>query len=137
MTHHEYQEQISQLIDGELEGSSQPALFSHLGTCAECRGFFQKSLQLRYLLSAERAETIPVGLNERMHQAPSQTKHRMQFWRQRLAIPIPIAATILLALALGGIVVTNKLTAKPQPEVVYVPTLPTIEVQGYYFKAGN
>ena len=47
MTCEEYQEQVSQYIDGELDDKESGALFKHLSTCGECRSFLRSALELR------------------------------------------------------------------------------------------
>ena len=47
MTCDEYQEQVSQYIDGELGDKDSGILFKHLSSCAECRSFLRSTLELR------------------------------------------------------------------------------------------
>ena len=47
MTYDEYQEQVSQYIDGELSDGESERLFKHLSGCAECRSFLRSTLELR------------------------------------------------------------------------------------------
>ncbi len=47
MTCDEYQEQVSQYIDGELGDKESGPLFKHLSTCGECRSFLRSTLELR------------------------------------------------------------------------------------------
>ena len=47
MTCDEYQEQVSQYIDGELGDRDSGILFKHLSSCAECRLFLRSTLELR------------------------------------------------------------------------------------------
>ena len=47
MTCDEYQEQVSQYIDGELGDRDSGILFKHLSSCAECRSFLRSTLELR------------------------------------------------------------------------------------------
>jgi len=47
MTCDEYQEQVSQYIDGELNDKNSGGLFKHLSVCGECRSFLRSTLELR------------------------------------------------------------------------------------------
>jgi len=48
----EYQQQISQYIDNQLEDSDTSELFRHLGDCEECRDFLKSILKLRSAIFA-------------------------------------------------------------------------------------
>jgi predicted anti-sigma-YlaC factor YlaD len=62
----QYQENISQFIDGELDIESESNLFRHLGECNECRGFLKETMSLRSELLNMQAATVPELLNRKI-----------------------------------------------------------------------
>jgi hypothetical protein len=66
MTCEGYQEQASQLVDNELGERESPALFVHLGTCNECRGFLHLTLRLRTGLQEDTPLLAPNQLDEKV-----------------------------------------------------------------------
>ena len=42
----EYQQRISRLVDLEVKATASTELFEHLGTCAQCREFFDAMMKL-------------------------------------------------------------------------------------------
>jgi hypothetical protein len=60
---------------------------------------------------------------------------------KRLSLSPRMALVIMLALivsSVGGTVLWLEAhSPKPRIEVIYLPTMPTVEVQGYYFQSGN
>ena len=101
MTHDDFQEQISQLIDGELGGENQPALFEHLSSCAECRSFLNSTLALRSKL-ATMVAPIPAGLDVRMQNTFAATPSYL-FNAQPAAVRLAFAASIAFILLMGSL----------------------------------
>ena len=104
MTHDDYQEQISQLIDGELGGEDQPALLAHLGSCAKCRSFLNSALTLRSNL-ATISSPVPQDLDHRMRIAFASTpidRFNAQPAAFRLALAVSIAFILLMGSLLFG-----------------------------------
>ncbi len=101
MTHDEYQEQISQFIDGELGEQFQPGLFAHLSTCAECRRFLNSTLALRSKL-ATLLDPIPAGLDLRM-QNTFATTPVYGLNAQPAAFRLALAASIAFILLMGSL----------------------------------
>lgn len=71
---------------------------------------------------------------------PQQARKLLALTSNRLSLSFPIAL-LAIALAITGSAAATYVwlnaTLKPRTEVIYVPTLPTVEVQGYYSKSGN
>ena len=144
MTCEGYQEQVSQLIDNELEEQESPAMFAHLSTCAECRGFLHTSLRLRSGLQEHGPLLAPTHVDEKvLGTAPSKRRlvpDRLAIpsvlWKRRVSLPVPVAAAVIVLLMLGSIALSSLWFRGPEPQfqaqTVYVTTLPTVEVQGYY-----
>jgi anti-sigma factor RsiW len=101
MTHDDFQEQISQLIDSELGKENQPALFEHLSFCAECRSFLSSTLALRSKL-ATLSEPIPAGLDVRMQNTYAATPI-YRFNAQPAAVRLALAASIAFILLMGSL----------------------------------
>lgn len=103
MTHDEYQQQISQLIDGELGEQFQPALFVHLGTCAECRRFLNSTLTLRSSLSSAAQIAILQGLDLRMRDATVAPAPIFFINTRPAAFRLALAASIAFILLMGSL----------------------------------
>ena len=102
MTHNDYQEQVSQLIDGELAAADQPSLFAHLSECAECRNFLNSTLALRSQLAVTAAVPISQEFNQRMQEAVFNTEPLLN--RQPAAFRLALAASIAFILLMGSLV---------------------------------
>lgn len=122
MTHDDVQEQISQLIDGELGTETQPALFEHLSSCAECRSFLNSTLALRSKL-ATMSEPIPVGFDLRMQNTFASTPiYRLK--AQPAAVRLAFAASIAFILLVGSLLFG--------PQILNTQQMPmSIETQGF------
>lgn len=104
MTHNEYQEQISQLIDGELEWKQQPALFTHLSACNECRLFLNSAITLRSKIAAS-TMPVPQSLDQKMLtslSAPLVYQFNARPAAFRLAVAASIAFILLMSSLLFG-----------------------------------
>lgn len=100
MTCNEYQEWISAYVDNELDEEKAAVLFAHLGSCAECRGFFRESLELRSLLLDDLLKE-----RERLEEVSRQPSMTAQ-----LALPI-VALLVVLFLFLG----ISRMGPSPEP----------------------
>ncbi|MEK9139243.1 MAG: zf-HC2 domain-containing protein, partial [Bacteroidota bacterium] len=144
MTCEGYQEQVSQLIDNELGERESPALFGHLSMCAECRGFLHTTFRLRSGLQEHGPLLAPTHLDEKVLGPAIVKKGRVPdrlvtpsiLWKRRVSLPIPVAAAVIVLLMLGSIALSSlwfrDSEAGFQTQTIYVTTLPTVEVQGYY-----
>lgn len=142
----EYQEQVSALIDNELADKESELLFTHLSECAACRATLRSELELRATLREDVPPLAPRELDERVLSNVSRAERkpkaprmmRRAVWQRTVSMPWPIAAAIAALFLIGGLAVTSiwspfdKLPAEPQVRVVYVTTLPTVEVHGYF-----
>ncbi len=139
MTCAEFQSDISRLLDNELPDERQVATFSHLTACASCREFFKSSRFIRRHL--DDLPVYPTDLDIRIQTAaarhrrtaahPPSHSHRRAFLGRSVRVPLPAVAAILLALGTSlFFAVDAATTARPQEErVIYVPTLPEVEVE--------
>ena len=98
MTHDEFQEQTSQLIDGELGEELQPTLFAHLSTCEECRRFLNSTLALHSNLTSH-LTPVPQSLDQRLlgtHSTPIVYHLDAKPAAFRLALAASIAFILLM-----------------------------------------
>ena len=127
----EYQEHISQFIDGELDSTSESALFRHLGSCDHCRTFLKNILSVRNAFTGTREIIIPASLNQKV------LRHRslqQPFWLKRKtqysfrAITLAIIFSILTSSMITSLWYTSQ---QPQHTIVCLTPLPEVEVTGY------
>ncbi len=122
MNHEDYQEYISQYVDGELSESLEQKLFQHLGSCRQCRGFLKSSWQIQNdILNAK-----PRSVAESLHQTPMSRamsdKEPVPFMaipeRNHGAFANRFSATVLLVfmLMMGGLLFSAKVEV-PAPLV--------------------
>ncbi len=99
-----YKEQISLMIDGELDISASEALKAHLADCPECRRFHARLHALNMALGSVSCFAAGPALAERVKERLSRRKsHRFAsdsvIW---LKVPV-MAMIILLAIGLGNL----------------------------------
>jgi|WetSurMetagenome_2_1015567.scaffolds.fasta_scaffold189458_2 anti-sigma factor RsiW len=138
-----YEEQISALIDHEVDDAQSAEIFSHLGTCPSCRSFLASTQRLRTIL-ANHADTVPATLDARIRSisrmkvfggVASILHRRMAWWKHQVAIPAPAFALLLLMLLMSaasvfGLLRKSSLHSEAQtPSVVYIMSLSPIEVE--------
>lgn len=113
MTHDDHQEQISELIDGELATQSQSALFGHLSNCSECRTFLNSTLALRSKL-ATMSDPIPLSLDVRMQSTFAATPID-RFNAQPAAFRLALAASVAFILLIGSLLFGPQMLKTQQP----------------------
>jgi predicted anti-sigma-YlaC factor YlaD len=132
MTCKEYEVQISQFIDRELQSSQVAGMFAHLGDCKGCQRFFQSALAI----NAAMIESPPIKMPKSIEgpgKALSQLRSRAYLWKKR--IPVSVAALLLCLTLIGSLGITYLWPPKQQQaQVVIEPVvymkLPTVEVRG-------
>ena len=146
MTCELYEEQISALIDHELRDEEAEILFLHLSTCGTCRRSLRSVLDLRADFSEQVPPMAPKELDEKIlkrtrlaHRASKDRRAiRFHVWTGRISMPVPVAAIILVFLIAGSLMISSMTRQRTMPppegrvEAVYITTLPTVEVQGYF-----
>ena len=134
----QYQEQISQFIDGELPPTAETDLFVHLGVCEQCRTFLKNALSLRNILAFTPQITVPASLDRRvLAQHFSTTKKTINqnfVWHYTEAKYSfrTIGLAIILS-ALTGVLFSSfwHTFYEPQQTIVCLTSLPEVEVNGY------
>jgi anti-sigma factor RsiW len=97
----EFTEQVSALLDGELEVQEAQSLREHLLACEACHQAERDFLLLRRELQSYRSRA-PQGEPERHALARLPGAEHVPFWKRRIALPAPALASLILAvLALG------------------------------------
>jgi len=140
----QYQEYISQLIDGELDNAYEASLFEHLGSCEQCRTFLKNILSLKNTLTVIRPMAVPASLDQRVLSQSSPTvrqpmRHNL-FWHTEKAqfsfraIGLAAILSVLTSFAVFSLWYTSH---QPQPTVVCLTPLPEVEVNGYVIVASS
>jgi predicted anti-sigma-YlaC factor YlaD len=146
------QEQVSLLIDAELEESDQVTLFGHLENCTECRLFLDSMIRFRNAARRDHEasslaadEALPQGSRLPLKEAASGHGERRWLriltrgWRMPASVAIGAAVVLLVAGAIVGTRISTLsggggpegqagLTSKPA--VVVICSLPEVEVLG-------
>jgi predicted anti-sigma-YlaC factor YlaD len=128
MTCDEYQEQVSQYIDGELKDKDSGTLFKHLSTCGECRSFLRSTLEMRSKIHDEMLMEHEGATNRKKNRLVVIQNKTMKISRvlagATLAVIILVTAFVTRTISTGTAIEQNR-------EIIYVTSLPTVEVQGF------
>jgi len=148
MKHDEYRELVSEYIDGEMRESDAEGLFRHLSTCGECRDFLKDSLELRskildeVLLArttvTEPFETITTALSVQGTKKSTEnvaSGKRRSFASRRINVSFATALGLTSLIVIATLLISTVFwlrgpAASQEERVVYVMSLPTVEVQG-------
>jgi len=140
----QYQEYISQFIDGELPPAAETELFVHLGACERCRTFLKNALSLRDTLVHTKQITVPASLDQRIvaqHSLATKrtvnqnfirrvTKNKYSFRAIGFAIIISVLSSVLFTSFWH-------ISYQPQQTIVCLTPLPEVEVNGYVVVASQ
>jgi predicted anti-sigma-YlaC factor YlaD len=138
----QYQEYISQFIDGELPPTAEIELFEHLVMCEQCRTFLKNILSLRNTLVFTQQITVPVSLDQRVRafgsSAPKPMRHMPwlrsgQMYSFR-TIGLAVLVSIILTAAVSSLWYRH---VQPQQTIVCLTPLPEVEVNGYVVVASS
>jgi anti-sigma factor RsiW len=139
-----YQENISQFIDGELDSASESNLFRHLGLCEHCRTFLKNILSLRNTLTVSRQMTVPASLDQRVLNQMSPTVRQPMFqnllWHKRRthysfrAIGLAVILSAVTSVLFSSLWYTSQ---QPQRTIVCLTPLPEVEVNAYIVVASS
>jgi anti-sigma factor RsiW len=138
----QYQENISQLIDGELDSVAESNLFQHMSTCEACRVFFKNLLKLNHELTSARSIQVPASLNQRiltmnlsratpMRRMPWLLSGRTYSFR---AIGLAVLLSIVTTVFVSSFWYQHSQT---QQTIVCLTPLPEVEVNGYVVVASS
>lgn len=107
-----YQQMISTRLDEAPASDNQAELDSHVVQCADCRAFLESSMNARAVLS-----TLPFVSPTRTAPTPP----RQLWWKRKTSIPLPLAAAVILIMALGWLLPLN---TQNTPDSVAPPLQP-------------
>jgi hypothetical protein len=104
-------QEISNYIEGEVDGVLRSAMDQHFQTCEKCRSLLEGTLNVIQLYGDERMIEVPSGYSRRLERRLAQNARtsgsRWSVWSTWL---VPVAALVLIA---GGLRVANSLTVAP------------------------
>jgi hypothetical protein len=102
--------EISNYLDGEVDGALRLSMEEHFRTCARCASVLAGTRNVVQLYSDERMLEVPAGfgrrLEKRLAKNAAGSGSRWSSWSAWL---VPVAAVALIA---GGVLLTNSLTFK-------------------------
>ena len=135
----DYQKSFSALLDNELSETECSGLFTHMGTCQECREFFRISMKIQSELNEWRIPE-PARLSHNkfiQHERSTNVRDVLPVvrWFQETRISASLAtAAIILAMAgtfvCGSLWGSRSKTSAPHKEqFVYSYLLSPVEVQ--------
>ena len=127
----QYQEYVSQFIDGELDSKYESIMFRHLGTCDHCRSFLKNILSLRNTLTGAREMVVPSSLDKKVLQQPVL---QQPFWMKiKTQYSIRAIALAIIISVLTSTMITSLWYSSQQPQhtIVCLTPLPDVEVTGY------
>lgn len=136
----QYQEHISRLLDDELAREQTAAVFRHLAECAECRSFFFSVQEIRHALLADPGfpENILRSENHRAltarHEDRPAVRRSVRLLRRTVPVPAPLVAAAAIVVLILSFLAAPRVggpeVLEERERVVYVMTLPTVEVVG-------
>jgi len=142
----QYEEQLSSLIDNELEDEKSESLFRHMSSCPECRQSLRVALQMRVDLKEGTPPLAPRELDRKILISVPQAQRYLldrkplpsSMWRRRVSLPYPIAAAVSVFLIAASITLSlvwsksERIPSETSVQTVYVTALPAVEIQGHY-----
>ena len=114
----DYQKNFSKLMDNELGESECAALFTHMGTCSDCREFFRTSMQIASELDELRVpEPISLsGFTYGQPRIPAKSHDFFSFIRtfRDTRIPLSFATAAIVITMAGTIAISSAWMKAPQ-----------------------
>ena len=102
-----YRDRIDELVDATLDGAARRELDAHLATCAECRAMAEDLLAIRraagHLPPLTPPDRIWQQIAPRVVAPIAAAPRPAPNWRERLAVPLAIAAVLLAAVAITSV----------------------------------
>jgi predicted anti-sigma-YlaC factor YlaD len=140
-----WEEHISTLVDRELNDTDASLLFAHLGQCVRCRKFYNHLAQLRERLQEDAWQAASAHrepfIEDRTARGKKQTSTRSSRWSGPLHISRTVAAVAVLMMVLLGsltmLLVIDRGAQVEPTRVIYVMSLPTVEVEATYLRNGT
>ena len=104
-----YRDRIDELVDGTLDGAARRDLDAHLATCAGCRALAEDLFAIRRAAGHLPPLTPPDRVWQQIAPrvvapiAAAPSPAAVPNWRERLAVPLAIAAVLLAAVAITSV----------------------------------
>ena len=89
-------EQVSLYVDGELDAAKRSRVETHLGSCEACRRARDEFLAVRGRVAGLDAPLDRVAQQRALRDILAHPA--APFWRRRIAVPFPVAASVVVAL---------------------------------------
>jgi anti-sigma factor RsiW len=116
-THTIDREEVMAYVDGELTGTRELEVRSHIETCAECRALIGELRQVSTQLSSWQVGDAPDGLarvKETLHAATPDRTHARSWWARRGPLRLPVWSFAAgLAVITIAVVLTPRLRKAP------------------------
>ena len=139
MTCRDCESLMSIYVDGELRNDGSRLMFEHLGGCSGCRELLRGFLDLRRTFRADAAtagEEVPSRSGESamqgVHRSPlpdhQPISRGRSIFKRRVHVPVVSLVALLIGIVvlIGSWIMSGR--TPPEKEVIYVTTLPTVEV---------
>jgi anti-sigma factor RsiW len=123
-THEEFEDRLSDYLDGELTDAEQRAVAAHLAQCATCRGTLRE-LEAVVERAAALPQTGPAtdlwdGIGRRLEPAATPPAPAGGAWRFTFSLPQLAAASVALAVLSGWAAMQLTTRTGPPPQTAAV-----------------
>ena len=95
------EELLNEYVDGELDADRQPALFTHLAECAECRAQFDALLAFR-LAARQEALVVPPAADAALFARLDELRRSAQTQPDRAADRAPLGGALRRRVPVGA-----------------------------------
>lgn len=132
MTHDQFQEQISRLLDNDLREEESTTLFTHMASCLECQEFLRSCLRLRSGLAAD-SLPVPASTDKKLREqfspaaAPKAVGAR-SLWSRHVAVRFPALVLLVCLVAAGAVLALSGRSPFYEPETIYVTRMPAVVI---------
>jgi anti-sigma factor RsiW len=124
----QFTEQLSLLIDGELNDDEARQVRGHLSACAICQRAQEDFLLFRRKIQEYQPESDVNTQRQAMAQMLQTV--RTPFWRKQIALPVPAFALLILAfVAVSVWAIASRLNLSPPPLVKTEPPIGKPDIQ--------
>ncbi|MEW6729920.1 MAG: zf-HC2 domain-containing protein [Acidobacteriota bacterium] len=103
----EWMTKVSLLVDGELSTSESDQIRNHIALCQTCRETYDEFLKLREEIQDYPYQRDPLAQKRALNNILRIGNETV--WRNRLALPTPVFALLILAAFLMGILTVSLL----------------------------
>jgi predicted anti-sigma-YlaC factor YlaD len=140
-----WEEHISTLVDRELNDTDAGLLFAHLGQCIRCRKFYNDLAQLRERVQEDAWRAASAHREPFIEDQNARGKKRTSVRGTRWSGPLHVSRTlavaaVLMMVLLGSLTMLLVIDRGAQVEptrVIYIMSLPTVEVEATYLRNGT